>query len=333
MKTCIPADYKSILSVKDTEKAIERLRDFFQYTLQNKVGLHRVSAPLFVAKATGLNDNLSGKERAVGFDIPSLNIDCEIVHSLAKWKRMALGKYGYAHGEGIYTNMNAIRRDEAALDNLHSVYVDQWDWEKIIDNTERKREYLEKTVNEIYSVIYESSKFIEQLYPVIKSDLAEKVKFVTAIELEKEFPDLSPSERENAYAKKYGSIFIIGIGGALNNGKPHDLRAPDYDDWSLNGDLLVWYPVLDRAVELSSMGIRVNAESLREQLAISNITAFTAYHNAIFNNEYPLTIGGGIGQSRVCQVLLHKAHIGEVQCSIWDNETVSECAKRDIELL
>lgn len=333
MKTCIPTDYKSLLSVKDTEKAIERLRDFFQYTLQKNVGLHRVSAPLFVAKATGLNDNLSGTERAVAFDIPELNIDCEIVHSLAKWKRMALGKYGYAHGEGIYTNMNAIRRDESALDNLHSVYVDQWDWEKIIDKTERNREYLEKTVNDIYSVIYESSKFVEQLYPVIKSELAENVKFVTASELEEKYPDLTPSERENVYAKKYGSIFIIGIGGTLNNGKPHDLRAPDYDDWSLNGDLLVWYPVLNRAVELSSMGIRVDAVALREQLAISNITEFTAYHNAIFNNEYPLTIGGGIGQSRVCQVLLHKAHIGEVQCSIWDIDTVNECNKRNIELL
>lgn len=333
MKSCIPIDYRPLLSVKDTEKAIERLRDFFQYTLQNTVNLHRVSAPLFVEKNTGLNDNLSGTERAVGFDIPILGVNCEIVHSLAKWKRMALGKYGYKPGEGIYTNMNAIRRDEQSLDNLHSVYVDQWDWEKIIDKSERTREFLEKTVCEIYSVIYESSKFIEQLYPILESFLTDKVKFVTAQELEDMYPCLTSVERENKYAKKYGTIFIIGIGDKLNSGNPHDLRAPDYDDWSLNGDLLVWYPILNRAIELSSMGIRVDAAALNSQLDKANVVVRTAYHNAIINNEYPLTIGGGIGQSRVCQVLLHKAHIGEVQCSIWDNETIAECKSKSIELL
>lgn len=329
----IPHDYKSQLSIKDTEKAIERMRDFFQYTLQNTANLHRVSAPLFVITSTGLNDNLSGTERAVSFDISAIDTNCEIVHSLAKWKRMALKKYGYDAYEGIYTNMNAIRRDETSLDNLHSVYVDQWDWEKIINAQDRNREFLEKTVKEIYSVIYETSLYVEQIYPSVKSFLPQNITFITSTELEEKYPDLAPSERENAFAKKHGAIFVIGIGGKLKSGKPHDLRAPDYDDWTLNGDILVWYPILNRAVELSSMGIRVDTTALKKQLAEAGINEYTEYHKAILDGEYPLTIGGGIGQSRVCQVILHKAHIGEVQCSIWDDETYKECAECGVDLL
>lgn len=329
----IPHEYKSQLSIKDTEKAIERMRDFFQYTLQNTANLHRVSAPLFVVTSTGLNDNLSGTERAVSFDISALGTNCEIVHSLAKWKRMALKKYGYDAYEGIYTNMNAIRRDESSIDNLHSVYVDQWDWEKIINAKDRNREFLEKTVKEIYSVIYETSLYVEQIYPNVKSFLPKDITFVTSSELEDKYPELTTSERENVFAKKHGAIFVIGIGAKLKSGKPHDLRAPDYDDWSLNGDILVWYPILNRAVELSSMGIRVDDKALKSQLAEAGVSEYTEYHKAILNGEYPLTVGGGIGQSRVCQVILHKAHIGEVQCSVWDDETYKECADCGVDLL
>lgn len=295
--------------------------------------MHRVSAPLFVVTSTGLNDNLSGTERAVSFDISALGTNCEIVHSLAKWKRMALKKYGYDAYEGIYTNMNAIRRDETSIDNLHSVYVDQWDWEKVINAKDRNREFLEKTVKEIYSVIYETSLYVEQIYPLVKSFLPKDITFITSLELEEKYPDLAPSERENAHAKKHGAIFVIGIGDNLKNGKPHDLRAPDYDDWTLNGDILVWYPILNRAVELSSMGIRVDAAALKKQLAEAGVNEYTDYHKAILDGDYPLTVGGGIGQSRVCQVILHKAHIGEVQCSIWDDETYKECAERGVDLL
>lgn len=330
----IPVGYSSVLNVKDTEKAIELLRDFFQAEFADKLNLHRVSAPLFVSVETGLNDNLSGSEKAVSFDITAIpGINCEIVHSLAKWKRMALGKYGYEIGEGIYTNMNAIRRQESNLDNLHSVYVDQWDWEKVIGPKDRTREYLENIVKDIYSVIYKTAEYIASVYPQLNNYLSKDITFVTSQELENMYPDMTSNERENAYAKDYGSIFIIGIGEKLKSGNKHDMRAPDYDDWNLNGDILVWYDVLGRAVELSSMGIRVDKNSLLKQLATAGIKDMTQYHKDIINEVYPLTVGGGIGQSRLCEVLLHKAHIGEVQSSIWDSETVEECNKKGIVLL
>ena len=330
----IPHSYMSQLCVKDTEKAIELLRDHFQVIFATKLNLHRVSAPLFVPTSTGLNDNLSGTEKAVVFDITAIaNSQCEIVHSLAKWKRMALGKYGYEVGEGIYTNMNAIRRQESCLDNLHSVYVDQWDWEKIITTTDRTREYLESTVRDVYSVIYDTACYVESLYPVIKNNLAKEIFFITTEELIAKYPNATNTERENAITEDKGAVFIIGIGDILSNGKSHDLRAPDYDDWSLNGDILVWYPELNRAMELSSMGVRVDAIALESQLEKAGVTEHTDYHECIITNNYPLTIGGGIGQSRVCQLILHKAHIGEVQSSIWDDETVNECASKGVELL
>lgn len=330
----IPAGYKSALTVKETEKAIELLRDYFQIEFAKKLVLHRVSAPLFVEKATGLNDNLSGTEKAVCFDITAIpNSYCEIVHSLAKWKRMALCKYGYDIGEGIYTNMNAIRRQESKLDNLHSVYVDQWDWERVITKENRSREFLEKIVREIYSVIYATAEYVESIFPQIKNRLVKEISFITAGELELMYPNFSNTERENAITEEKGAVFIIGIGGALESGKPHDLRAPDYDDWELNGDILVWYPELYRAIELSSMGIRVDKDALLKQLDIAGVHDLTDYHKSIINEEYPLTIGGGIGQSRLCQLLLHKAHIGEVQSSIWDEETINECYRKGVILL
>ena len=330
----IPHSYMSQLSVKETEKAIELLRDHFQAIFASKLNLHRVSAPLFVQASTGLNDNLSGTEKAVVFDISAIpNSQCEIVHSLAKWKRMALGKYGYDIGEGIYTNMNAIRRQESSLDNLHSVYVDQWDWEKIITSKDRTREYLESTVRDVYSVIYDTACFVEGLYPVINNCLAKEIFFITTEELIERYPNASNTERENAITEEMGAVFVIGIGDVLSNGKSHDLRAPDYDDWSLNGDILVWYPELNRAMELSSMGVRVDADALLSQLEKAGVSEHTDYHECIITENYPLTIGGGIGQSRVCQLLLHKAHIGEVQSSIWDDETVKECESKGVELL
>ena len=298
----IPQDYTSKLSVKETEKAIELLRDYFQDKFSQKMNLHRVSAPLFVRTDSGLNDGLSGTEKAVSFDITAIpNSNCEIVHSLAKWKRMALGKYGYSVGEGIYTNMNAIRRQEAVIDNLHSVYVDQWDWEKIITEKDRNFDFL-KSVDDIY--------------------------FITSEDLLKAYPNMTTKERENAITKKYGAVFIMQIGENLSNGEVHDLRAPDYDDWALNGDIMVWYPELDKAIELSSMGIRVDSKSLKYQLSAKGLEPSTNYHKNVIENTYPLTIGGGIGQSRLCQLLLHKAHIGEVQSSIWDNETIEECESK-----
>lgn len=330
----IPEGYISALNVKDTEKAIELLRDYFQLKFSEKMTLHRVSAPLFVRADSGLNDGLSGTEKAVSFDITAIpNSDCEIVHSLAKWKRMALGKYGYSKGEGIYTNMNAIRRQESVLDNLHSVYVDQWDWEKIIAAEDRNTQFLKSVVRDIYSVIYDTAEYIHSLYPAIKNNLAKDIAFITAEELLQKYPDMSTKDRENAVTKEFGAVFIIGIGGELSNGKPHDLRAPDYDDWALNGDIMVWYPELNRAIELSSMGIRVDAKSLQSQLHAKGLTPTSAYHQNVISGGYPLTIGGGIGQSRLCQLLLHKVHIGEVQSSVWDEKTIAECAKSGVVLL
>lgn len=330
----IPQDYTSKLSVKETEKAIELLRDYFQDKFSQKMNLHRVSAPLFVRTDSGLNDGLSGTEKAVSFDITAIpNSNCEIVHSLAKWKRMALGKYGYSVGEGIYTNMNAIRRQEAVLDNLHSVYVDQWDWEKIITEKDRNFDFLKSVVRDIYSVIYDTACYVEKVFPKITNRLVDDIYFITSDDLLKAYPNMTTKERENAITKKYGAVFIMQIGENLSNGEVHDLRAPDYDDWALNGDIMVWYPELDKAIELSSMGIRVDSKSLKYQLSAKGLEPSTNYHKNVIENTYPLTIGGGIGQSRLCQLLLHKAHIGEVQSSIWDNETIEECESKGVVLL
>lgn len=330
----IPQGYTSVLGVKETEKAIELLRDYFQEKFSQKMNLHRVSAPLFVRTDSGLNDGLSGTEKAVSFDISAIpNSNCEIVHSLAKWKRMALGKYGYNVNEGIYTNMNAIRRQESVLDNLHSVYVDQWDWEKIITRADRNFDFLKAVVRDIYSVIYDTACYIEKIFPVVHNNLVKEIAFITSEELLAKYPDMTSKERENAVTKEYGAVFIMQIGENLSNGKPHDLRAPDYDDWALNGDIMVWYPELDCAIELSSMGIRVDEKSLVAQLEKKGLTPTTEYHKNVINMTYPLTIGGGIGQSRLCQLILHKVHIGEVQSSIWDNETFEECEKKGVVLL
>ncbi len=330
----IPQDYTSKLSVKETEKAIELLRDYFQDKFSQKMNLHRVSAPLFVRTDSGLNDGLSGTEKAVSFDITAIpNSNCEIVHSLAKWKRMALGKYGYSVGEGIYTNMNAIRRQEAVIDNLHSVYVDQWDWEKIITEKDRNFDFLKSVVRDIYSVIYDTACYVEKVFPKITNRLVDDIYFITSEDLLKAYPNMTTKERENAITKKYGAVFIMQIGENLSNGEVHDLRAPDYDDWALNGDIMVWYPELDKAIELSSMGIRVDSKSLKYQLSAKGLEPSTNYHKNVIENTYPLTIGGGIGQSRLCQLLLHKAHIGEVQSSMWDNETIEECESKGVVLL
>ena len=330
----IPQDYTSKLSVKETEKAIELLRDYFQDKFSQKMNLHRVSAPLFVRTDSGLNDGLSGTEKAVSFDITAIpNSNCEIVHSLAKWKRMALGKYGYSVGEGIYTNMKAIRRQEAVIDNLHSVYVDQWDWEKIITEKDRNFDFLKSVVRDIYSVIYDTACYVEKVFPKITNRLVDDIYFITSEDLLKAYPNMTTKERENAITKKYGAVFIMQIGENLSNGEVHDLRAPDYDDWALNGDIMVWYPELDKAIELSSMGIRVDSKSLKYQLSAKGLEPSTNYHKNVIENTYPLTIGGGIGQSRLCQLLLHKAHIGEVQSSIWDNETIEECESKGVILL
>lgn len=330
----IPEGYTSKLDVKDTEKAIELLRDYFQDKFSKKLNLHRVSAPLFVSADSGLNDGLSGTEKAVSFDVTAVpNSNCEIVHSLAKWKRMALGKYGYNVGEGIYTNMNAIRRQEAVLDNLHSVYVDQWDWEKILLADNRNFDFLKNIVRDIYSVIYDTACYVESVFPQIKNNLVKDIYFITSEELLAKYPNMSTKDRENLITKEYGAVFIMQIGEKLSNGEPHDLRAPDYDDWMLNGDIMVWYPELDKAIELSSMGIRVDAKSLMYQLNAKGLQPTSEYHNNVINNVYPLTIGGGIGQSRLCQLLLHKAHIGEVQSSIWDEQTIAECENKGVVLL
>lgn len=330
----IPKDYTSKLGVKETEKAIELLRDYFQEKFSQKLNLHRVSAPLFVRTDSGLNDGLSGTEKAVSFDVTAIpNSNCEIVHSLAKWKRMALGKYGYEVYEGIYTNMNAIRRQEAVLDNLHSVYVDQWDWEKIITEKDRNFDFLKAVVKDIYSVIYDTAAFVESVFPQIKNRLVSDIQFITSEELLAKYPTMTTKERENAITKQYGAVFIMQIGEKLSNGETHDLRAPDYDDWALNGDIMVWYPELDKAIELSSMGIRVDAKSLEYQLKSKGLVPSTDYHKNVLSKTYPLTIGGGIGQSRLCQLLLHKAHIGEVQSSIWDEQTIAECEAKGVVLL
>lgn len=334
-KLFIPKKYKPLLSLRETEVAIKELKDFFEESLSENLNLTRVSAPLFVNECSGLNDNLNGIERPVSFNmkaIPDLNI--QIVHSLAKWKRLALHRYEFNHGEGLYTDMNAIRRDED-LDNIHSVYVDQWDWEKIISKEERNLDTLQSTVKAIYKTFTDLEDFIVSKYPHIEKLLPEKLTFITSQELEDRYPDLTPKERETAICKEYGAVFIIGIGGKLNSGEKHDDRSPDYDDWTLNGDLLFYYPLFDEAVELSSMGIRVDEESLQKQLKIAGCEdrKNLPFHKMLLEGKLPYTIGGGIGQSRICMFFLRKAHIGEVQASMWDEDMITKCEENNIHLL
>ena len=327
-------EYKSALNLLETEVAIKFIKDTFERELAKALKLTRVSAPLFVQPESGLNDNLNGYERAVRFDVLTLKKEVEIVQSLAKWKRMALAKYGFEAETGLYTDMNAIRRDED-LDALHSVYVDQWDWEKIITKEERKISYLKKTVKSIYKALKKLGKAVNAKYPTITHSLPEEITFISTKELEKMYPDLTRKQRENAVAKKYGAVFLYQIGWNLKDGKPHDGRAADYDDWKLNGDILLWYDVLDLALEISSMGIRVDGESLVKQLKKKGELhkLENPYCKDILENKLPLTIGGGIGQSRLCMYFLNKAHIGEVQSSIWADETIEENAKKGIYLL
>ncbi|MFW6281860.1 MAG: aspartate--ammonia ligase [bacterium] len=331
----IPDSYQSQLSVRETEIAIKKLKDHFERKLAENLNLTRVSAPLFVDAKSGLNDNLNGIERPVGFDIKAIKgMNLEIVQSLAKWKRLALHKYQFDAGEGLYTDMNAIRRDED-LDNLHSLYVDQWDWEKVIRKEERTTEKLKSLVISIYDVFKETEKYIMNEYPEIETYLPENIYFITTQELENKYPNLNPKEREDAIAKEKKAVFIMKIGGILESGLKHDGRAPDYDDWELNGDIVFWYPVLNRAFEISSMGIRVDKESLIKQLEVANDEerANLPFHQMIINEELPYTVGGGIGQSRICMYLLKKAHIGEVQSGIWPDEMHDFCNNANIFLL
>ena len=327
-------EYKSKLNLIETEVAINFIKDYFEKELAKALKLTRVSAPLFVLPESGLNDNLNGYERAVRFDVLTLKKDVEIVQSLAKWKRMALGKYGFEVGTGLYTDMNAIRRDED-LDALHSVYVDQWDWEKIISKNDRKVSYLKKTVKSIYKALKKLSKAVNQKYPSVTHNLPEEITFISTKELEALYPNLNRKERENAITKKHGAVFLYQIGWDLKDKKPHDGRAADYDDWKLNGDILLWYDVLNVALEISSMGIRVDDISLIKQLKKKKETfkMENPYCKAIIENKLPLTIGGGIGQSRLCMFFLNKAHIGEVKASIWSEEDVINKAKKGIFLL
>ncbi len=333
-KVTVPQNYKTALGLYDTQTAIGLLKRTFEERLCLALNLKRVSAPLFVDPNTGLNDDLSGVERAVRFDLKETGKDAVVVHSLAKWKRMALAVYGFSAGEGLYTDMNAIRRDEE-MDNLHSVYTDQWDWEKIITRETRNLDYLKKVVQGIVGAICDTLDFLKCRYPQICVDLTRTVSFITSQELEDLYPTLTSKERENAYLKERKTAFIMQIGDKLNSGKPHDNRAPDYDDWTLNGDILFWSDILGCAVEISSMGIRVDEKSLDEQLtkANANDRRTLPFHKALLAGELPLTIGGGIGQSRLSMLLLGKAHIGEVQVSLWDEQTKRVCQQNGIVLL
>ncbi len=334
MEFFIPDGYKPLLDLRQTQVAIKKVKDFFEHDLAIQLNLTRVSAPLFVKRESGLNDTLNGVERPVGFDIKNVCDNAEIVQSLAKWKRYALSVYDFNPGEGLYTDMNAIRRDED-VDNIHSVFVDQWDWEKIIKKEERTLDTLKLTVKRIYRALLHTEYYISYEYSFIKRQLPEDIKFITTQELEDMYPDMSAKEREYAAAKKYGAVFIMQIGGKLKSGNIHDGRAPDYDDWSLNGDIIVYYPLLDIALELSSMGIRVDEKSLISQLNERGCPerAELDFHKALLEGKLPYTIGGGIGQSRMCMFFLQKAHIGEVQSSIWDENTVKVCAQNGISLL
>ena len=331
----IPKNYKSELNLYETQIAIKTVKDFFQTLLAERLHLLRVSAPLFVAPESGLNDNLNGVERPVTFDIKCEdNREAEIVQSLAKWKRYALKKYGFSIGEGLYTDMSAIRRDEET-DNIHSIYVDQWDWEKIISKEDRNLDTLKETVRTVYKVLRKTEKYMSIHYDYIEEILPHDIFFITTSELEEMFPDYSPKEREYYIAKAKGAVCIMQIGGVLENGEPHDGRAPDYDDWALNADIIVYYPVLDIALELSSMGIRVDKKALLSQLKEAGCPerAELAFHKAVINEELPYTIGGGIGQSRICMFFLRKAHIGEVQCSLWPEDVMEQAKENGLQLL
>ena len=344
MKLYIPNNYRSILTLKETEKAIKLVKDFFELNLAAELKLRRVTAPLFVQRGTGINDDLNGIERPVAFEIKDMEgTVAEIVHSLAKWKRMMLADYGIANSYGIYTDMNALRPDEE-LDNIHSVYVDQWDWEKILMPEERNLVYLKRIVRQIYSVIKRTEFIVYENHPEIVPALPDEIHFVHAEELQEMYPGLDPREREHRIAAENGAVFIIGIGGVLADGKPHDGRAPDYDDWStetengyrgLNGDIVVWNPVLETSFELSSMGIRVDREAMLRQLEIKGKTERKEllFHKRLLNGEFPESVGGGIGQSRLCMYFLRKAHIGEVQASLWPGQMHHHCKKSGIILM
>ncbi len=333
----VPVGYKRIFDIRETEIAIKAIKDFFERALANELNLTRVSAPMYVCPETGLNDNLNGYERAVGFDVPALGDNgkyIEIVHSLAKWKRLALKRYGFCAGEGLYTDMNAIRRDEE-LDNLHSIYVDQWDWEKIIDGSERNEQTLRSTVERIYAAFLQLRDFVNTSYPALHISLPDKIHFISSSELLEMYPDKTPKEREDLICKAYGAVFLTQIGGVLVDGKRHDGRSPDYDDWNLNGDMLFYNEVLDQAFEVMSMGIRVNAETMKAQLEIAGCLdrLKNAYHTDVINGDLPQTIGGGLGQSRICMYFLKLAHIGEVQASLWPDDMIKSCEEAGILLL
>ena len=329
-----PKNHKNYLNTIDTQAAIKLLKDNFEKKLAHKLHLTRVSAPLFVRAGSGLNDDLNGFERAVGFDIKALGINAEIVHSLAKWKRYALGRYNLSAGQGIYADMNAIRRDEE-LDNIHSIYVDQWDWELIISEENRNIDFLKQIVCKIFKIFKEIEDIVLSHYPSLPPQLPDEIFFITSQELEDLYPNLASNEREHEIAKKEKAVFIMQIGGNLKSGNPHDGRAPDYDDWQLNGDIIFWNSILEMPLEMSSMGIRVDADTLKKQLTVSNQTerANLDFHKALLQGKLPQTIGGGIGMSRLCMFFLQKAHIGQVQASIWDLETINFCEKLEIELL
>ena len=334
-KCYIPAGYKPVLDAYDTQRAISYIKVHFQTEFQNALNLKRVSAPLFVTDASGLNDNLNGYERPVSFDVPAIGAEAEVVHSLAKWKRLALKRYGFTVGHGLYTDMNAIRRDEE-LDNIHSIYVDQWDWEKIITPETRTIEYLQLIVRAIVRAICDTNDQLRVRFPQLTTKLEREVTFITSQELEDLYPELKTgSEREKAFVKEHHTAFIMQIGGKLRSGNRHDGRAPDYDDWQLNGDLFFWDEVLGRALEISSMGIRVDAESLDRQLTIAGCDDRRSlpFHTMLLKGELPLTIGGGIGQSRLCMLMMGCCHIGEVQSSIWDADTIAACEAAGVPLL
>ncbi|MBR4081916.1 MAG: aspartate--ammonia ligase [Clostridia bacterium] len=334
MNLIIPKDYNPMLNLRDTEIAIKLVKDFFERELSKALNLTRVSAPIMVTPSSGLNDNLNGVERPVSFDVLETGEQVEIVHSLAKWKRLALKTYGFHPGEGLYTDMNAIRRDEMT-DNIHSIFVDQWDWEKIITPEQRTKETLMDTVRAIYLTLRKTEGYVCAHYPHIKPELPDEIAFVTSQELEDRYPMLTPKEREYEAVREHGAVFLMGIGGALKSGEMHDGRAPDYDDWDLNGDILLYDPLLDISLEISSMGVRVDPETLRRQLEIRGCQerAELPFQKALLGGELPQTIGGGIGQSRMCVYLLRKAHVGEVQASLWPEDVVTACHKANIQLL
>ncbi|MBO5495577.1 MAG: aspartate--ammonia ligase [Eubacterium sp.] len=329
-----PKDYKTKLSQRETQYAIKTVKDTFQLKLSKALNLDRVTAPIMVTKESGINDDLNGVERKVHFTMKNIEGEAEVVQSLAKWKRMALYRYGYEHGEGIYTDMNAIRRDDDA-DNLHSLFVDQWDWCRVITEEERNIDFLKEIVKKIVRAITETNEVVKNAYPMLSFEMSDEVFFITTQELEDMYPDLTPKKRENEITKKHGTVFLMQIGKRLKSGEKHDGRAPDYDDWALNGDILAWNEVLGCAFEISSMGIRVDEESLHRQLELEGCSEREnfPFHRMILDGTLPLTIGGGIGQSRLCMLLLEKAHIGEVQCAIWPEEMREECRKHNIVLL